>query len=105
MDSDYVTGASYILYNSAYGADGVKVMYQGLEHIFYTKEDGEEIRVPMHSIKPDNSSLEDNEDHWFIEEDTRPNSNMTNINVISTLPGSRRKRKSRKTKKVRKSRK
>jgi len=118
--TDYVTGELYILYNGR--SNGIRVIYQGFEtpdYIFYTYENGTEIRVPMGRITPGR-----NEGGWFIESDYSSNSNSTynnsnvsnnNSNVsnnsnnsngtIETLPVKRPRYSSRKSKKARKSKK
>jgi hypothetical protein len=114
--TDYVTGELYILYNGR--SNGIRVIYQGFEtpdYIFYTYDNGTEIRVPMGRITPGR-----NEGGWFIESDYSSNSNnnsnstyMSNNNkssvnsngTIETLPVKRPRYSSRKSKKARKSKK
>jgi hypothetical protein len=114
MDT-YEAGTEYELFNHE-NPEGLRAMYSGVQenghYLFYTSEDGDEIRIHMDSITQSQEMSEENHDLWYIEE-VSENAYMSNTNrrMIQTMPivtpnrVKKRKTKSRKSRKSRNTRK
>ena len=103
-------GNEYDLFNHE-NPEGLRALYSGIEesdYLFYTSEDGEEVRIPIDAVTSSQLMAEQNHDLWYIEEVSEnaymSNNNRTKINRVFETPN-RPKKKTRKSHKARKSRK